>query len=125
MEVAGCRHGLALRALNMFRGEMYAVVCISVCIIIMLLCSFGYPHYLHTMVFPNASFLWSDVICQYWPWAQKLTTTHSELQETMKATPCLSVMHAKAHSWPCQVYKEICTKLCRYYGVVGGLIWQQ
>ena len=26
LEVPGCRHGLALRALNMFRGEMYASI---------------------------------------------------------------------------------------------------
>ena len=29
LEVAGCRHALALKALNMFRGEMYVEFTIS------------------------------------------------------------------------------------------------
>ena len=53
----------------------------------------------------------------------------------MKATPCLSVMHGKAHSWHCQVYIHMyvhtvlllailfgnCLNFfIRFFGVEGG-----
>jgi hypothetical protein len=83
LEVAGCRHGIAQKAVNMFRGEI-----------------FGYPHYLHTRFFMNVVCFWADVVCQYWPWArQKEAVTGIPLT----SVPCLSVMHANAHSWLCQV----------------------
>lgn len=86
LEVAGCRHALALKALNMFRGEM-----------------FGYPHYLHTQNFQSAKCIWADIICQYWPWAVVKAESCPNLRSAMCAQPCLSVMHAKAHSWHCQI----------------------
>ena len=81
LEYAGCRHGLALWAVNLYRGELY-----------------GYPHYLHVncMVPARVKYVWQDVICKYWPWAEKVN-----LPADMK--PALSVMHAKAHNWNCQV----------------------
>ena len=76
LEIARCRHGLALWADNMYRGELY-----------------GYPHYKQTkrMVPAGVNFFWQDVVCK-----QKVG-----LPAGMK--PALSVMHAKAHSWNCQV----------------------
>ena len=61
-----------------------------------LFCRFGYPHYLHTKFYKNVQCVWGDVMCRYWPWALAKTPG-------LTNTPCLSVMHAKAHSWHCQV----------------------
>ena len=63
--------------------------------------SHGYAHYLHTKVFVplKVKYLWEDVVCKYWPWA--ISKQHLFEMGTMKA--CLPVMHAKAHSWHCQV----------------------
>lgn len=48
--------------------------------------------------FSNANFIAMDTICKYWPWLIKLDPTMATRQQ-----PFLSVMHAKAHSWACQV----------------------
>lgn len=64
---------------------------------------FGYPHYLHTKNFSEVKCVWADVICQYWPWALLKVDSCPEAKEAMSSQPCLSVMHAKAHSWHCQV----------------------
>ena len=55
-----------------------------------ILCSFGYPHYLHTTLFQ----VWDDVICQYWPRKQNVA-----ILNYMSAQPCLSAMLAKAHAF--------------------------
>ena len=44
-----------------------------------------------------------DTVCQYWPW---LSRVDADLHSKHK--PLLSVMHAKAHNWNCQVW-TICT----------------
>ncbi len=97
LSVAGCRHTLAQKAVNMFTGEKY-----------------GYMHYIHTKyLLPwGVKYLWQDIICKYWPWAAKETIT--ELDDTFQDAvrqmkPALSVMHAKAHSWDCQVSTPHCT----------------
>ena len=81
---------------------------------------FGYPHYLHVKVFPNVKYIWGDVICLYWPWALK----KSAAENTLKALPCLSIMHGKAHSWHCQVHKilqyMVIIALIRFFGVEDG-----
>ena len=66
-----------------------------------ILFSHGYAHYLHTRIFAllQVKYLWEDVVCKYWPWAK--SKMHLFQLGTMK--PCLPVMHAKAHSWHCQV----------------------
>ena len=64
---------------------------------------FGYPHYLHTKNFSEAKCVWADIMCQYWPWALSKVDSCPEAKEAMSSQPCLSVMHAKAHSWHCQV----------------------
>lgn len=70
-------------AINMMYGEVY-----------------GYAHYMQQNYFipRNVKFLWYDVVCKYWPWLKK---QNKEVSEKMK--PALSVMHAKAHAWYCQV----------------------
>ena len=83
LEIAGCRHGFAQHAVNMMHGEVY-----------------GYAHYMqvHYYLPRNTMFFWYDVVCKYWPWLAKCD------QETLqKMKPALSVMHAKAHAWYCQV----------------------
>lgn len=93
---------------------------------------FGYTHFLHQhdTVKRNVSFFFHDIVCQYWPWANRIGNANStELQ----MTPCLPAMHAKAHSWHCQVYK--CLHMThghvsvfinhRCYGVVTGKMVQQ
>lgn len=87
--VAGCRHAIAQKAVNMFAGELY-----------------GYSHYLHInfMMDNNVKYIFQDVMCKYWPWARKVGITSSLWgQATVKMLPALSVFHAKAHSWHCQV----------------------
>lgn len=83
LEILGCRHTIAQAAVNMFYGEVY-----------------GYAHYLQKMFLipKKVQFLWYDVICKYWPWLRKTDPT---CVQSMK--PALSVMHAKAHAWTCQV----------------------
>ena len=53
LEVAGCRHALALKALNMFRGEVYVELKYTTYMYVIMTCTcrFGYPHYLHTKHF--------------------------------------------------------------------------
>ena len=87
LEVAGCCHSIAQAALNMFRGEIY-----------------GYAHYLHmNLLYPNnVKFMWEDVICKYWPWAQRISSLSCSAALSC-ITPALSIMHGKSHSWSCQV----------------------
>jgi len=65
---------------------------------------YGYSHYLHEKIFApnNVEWLWQDVICQYWGWAQGKHPLFPQ-SRAMDMKPALSVMHAKAHSWHCQV----------------------
>ena len=99
-----------------------------------LIFSFGYTHYLHTKIFPRVKCVWADVICQYWPWVLSKANGSLELKTAMSAHPCLSVMHAKAHSWHCQVIKvaiiltiTVCkqTTEIRFCGEAGGKLVQQ
>lgn len=83
LEIAGCRHGLSQWAVNMYQGEIY-----------------GYAHFIQTKkMYPaGVKFFWEDVVCKYWKWAGKV----GGLKE-LNMKPALSVMHAKAHKWTCQV----------------------
>ena len=87
LSIAGCRHGVAQRAVNMFYGEVY-----------------GYAHYIQVtdMVLRKVSFFWEDVVCKYWPWLEK-----KDPVVATKMKPALSVMHGKAHSWSCQVNRNM------------------
>ncbi|XP_063042496.1 uncharacterized protein LOC134436995 isoform X2 [Engraulis encrasicolus] len=87
MEVAVCRHGFLLKALNMYRGEIFA-----------------YPMFLHKALMPcNATFFAMDVACKYWPYLQKAANHLPELLELLNSTPLLSVMHAQNHETKCQI----------------------
>ena len=79
---------LAQWAVNMFCVEIY---------------KYGYANYIcvHKMIPNNVEYMWEDIICKYWKWAQNIPNNSMELQN-MK--PVLSVMHAKAHNWSCQVF---------------------
>ncbi|XP_043242318.1 uncharacterized protein LOC122391992 isoform X2 [Amphibalanus amphitrite] len=82
---ATCRHSVVLGGVNMYRGEQFA-----------------YGHYLHQTLFKNACFFASDVVCKYWPWAQRVARVFPEysLGDTQ---PFLSVMHASGHAYYCQI----------------------
>ncbi|XP_062376140.1 uncharacterized protein LOC134064287 isoform X2 [Sardina pilchardus] len=87
LEIAVCRHGVLLRALNMFRGEIFA-----------------YPLYLHRELMPlRPAFLCMDVACKYFPYLNRVASVFQELQALQAVRPLLSVMHAKAHSWTCEL----------------------
>lgn len=113
--IGGCRHVIAQKAVNMFTGEMYVCQNYFLCIGIIsnngFLNSYGYSHYLHEKVFApqGVQWLWQDVVCQYWPWAERKSPLFPQ-SRAMDMQPALSVMHAKAHSWHCQVC--ICTYSC-------------
>lgn len=74
---------MAQCAVNMYQGELY-----------------GYAHYIqrYQMQPANVAFIWVDVICKYWKWAR-----NAGLLKECSIKPALSVMHAKAHNWTCQV----------------------
>eukprot|EP00112_Aurelia_sp_Birch-Aquarium-sp1_P003750 Seg1422.1 transcript_id=Seg1422.1/GoldUCD/mRNA.D3Y31 product="hypothetical protein" protein_id=Seg1422.1/GoldUCD/D3Y31 len=80
---SSCRHQVTQKALNMYRGEIYA-----------------YPLLLqHHFITPKpVIFFWQDVICKYWPW---LKHVNDELANAMM--PALSVMHGKGNAWYCEV----------------------
>ena len=97
LEIAGCRHGLAQWAVNMYYGELY-----------------GYAHFIQQkkMLSAPVKYFWEDVVCQYWKWAQKVDGV-----STSAMMPALSVMHAKAHNWTCQVcfYSDVHCIICCLY----------
>ncbi|XP_033953720.1 uncharacterized protein [Pseudochaenichthys georgianus] len=87
MEVAVCRHGFLLKALNMYRGEIFA-----------------YPLYLQKELMPaKAKFFAMDVACKYWPYMEKAASVLPALQELTTMKPFLSVMHARAHATKCEM----------------------
>lgn len=71
LEIAGCRHGLAQWAVNMFQGEIY-----------------GYANYIQAkkMLPAGVRFFWEDIVCRYWKWASKIGR-----EETKTMRPALSV----------------------------------
>lgn len=78
IEVVVCHHRVLLN-MNMFRGEIFA-----------------YPLYLQKqLTSQTVKFFCSDVVCnvRFCP----------ELQELLNMRSFLSIMHAKAHSWMCEV----------------------
>ena len=83
--VATCRHSVVLGGVNMYRGEAYA-----------------YSHFLHQTRFPRVQFYASDIVCKYWPWAQRVSRLWPEY-DTSNSEPFLSVMHATGHAYYCQV----------------------
>ena len=94
--LSSCRHQVTQKALNMYRGEIYA-----------------YPLVLQQQFLsPPTTFFWQDVVCKYWPWLRK---RKPELTTSM--TPALSVMHGKGHAWYCEVsspsyFANACHQMC-------------
>ncbi|KAJ8337429.1 hypothetical protein SKAU_G00386490 [Synaphobranchus kaupii] len=88
LEITVCRHCLLLKGLNMYRGEIYA-----------------YPMFLQQEMARtrNVSFFCTDIACRYWPYLERMVEKVPELQDLTKMKPFLSVMHAKAHTWKCEV----------------------
>ncbi|CAK6975960.1 uncharacterized protein LOC115539225 isoform X6 [Scomber scombrus] len=87
MEVAVCHHGFLLKALNMYRGEIFA-----------------YPMYLQKELMPaKAQFFAMDVACKYWPYLEKVASVLPALQELTTMKPFLSIMHARAHATKCEI----------------------
>ncbi|XP_025760382.1 uncharacterized protein LOC102082213 [Oreochromis niloticus] len=90
MERAVCHHGVLLAALNMFRGE-----------------NFAYPLFLQRKLAASVpghiTFLCSDVACKYFPYLTKVAQQCPELRNLLSMRPFLSVMHAKAHTWKCEI----------------------
>ena len=86
--VAGCRHVLALKAVNMFAGEQY-----------------GYSLFLHQQLADafKLDFVWQDIMCKYWPWLERVARQLPAFAPLLNSSKALSVMHAKAHSIDCQV----------------------
>ncbi|XP_039464541.1 uncharacterized protein LOC120438170 isoform X3 [Oreochromis aureus] len=86
MEIALCRHGVLLAALNMFPGEIFA-----------------YPLFLQRKLAASIpghiTFLCSDVACKYFPYLTKV----AQLRNLLSMRPFLSVMHAKALIWKCEI----------------------
>ena len=80
LEIAGCRHGLAQWAVNMFQGEIY-----------------GYANYIQAkkMLPARVRFFWEDIVCRYWKWASKIG-----LEETKTMRRALSVMQPKLINGP-------------------------
>lgn len=96
MEVAVCRHGFLLKALNMYRGEIFA-----------------YPLYLQKELMPaKPQFFAMDVACKYWPYLEKAASVLPALQELTKMKPFLSVMHARAHATKCEVFLTFLCHMC-------------
>ncbi|XP_073318484.1 uncharacterized protein [Pagrus major] len=88
LEIAVCRHGSLLKALNHYRGEIYA-----------------YPMFLQKELTEkaNVTFFCMDITCRYWPYMKKMAEKLPELQPLTEMKPFLSVMHAKAHTGKCEV----------------------
>ncbi|KAG1955364.1 hypothetical protein F2P79_008456 [Pimephales promelas] len=88
IQVAVCRHGILLRALNHYRGEIFA-----------------YPMFIQKDMAEraNVTFFAMDVICRYWPYLSKVADNFTDMQPLMEMRPFLSVMHAKAHTAKCEV----------------------
>ena len=97
LELAVCRHGVLLCALNMYRGEIFA-----------------YPLYLQEkLASRQVTFFCMDVACKYWPYLQRVAKSCPELQHLLNMKPFLSVFHAKAHDFKCEVNK--------YYHVIESV----
>ncbi|XP_055011609.1 uncharacterized protein LOC129409464 isoform X2 [Boleophthalmus pectinirostris] len=63
---------------------------------------FAYPLYLQQKV-TNSTFFCMDVTCKYWPYLKKVSKHCPELQALLSMKPFLSVFHAKAHDFKCEV----------------------
>ena len=108
------------------RRNVSVIYTLHAYVIVVTLCRYGYTHYIHVklMMEKEVKFFWQDVACQYWPYAVKVTPPTSS---ALQMTPCLPVMHAKAHTWHCQVCPIHCCDvytLTLIIKVLWGGRWQ-
>lgn len=109
--LAACRHAVLLKAINMYQGEIFA-----------------YPFYVIQSIAKQCKidFVCQDVICRFWPWLAKvrpMLANEVGVQATAEMRPFLSVMHAKAHDWACQVGLPVLIAYIAYI-VNSGMIIQ-
>ncbi|KAG1925408.1 hypothetical protein F2P79_025558 [Pimephales promelas] len=78
LEVVVCRHGVLLKALNMYRGGIFA-----------------YPLYLQKdlQAATNGQFYCTDIACKYWPYLEKFGSLHVGTQ-TFTADETIPFCHA-------------------------------
>ncbi|XP_065072071.1 uncharacterized protein LOC135696565 isoform X2 [Rhopilema esculentum] len=81
IELMSCRHCIALKAVNMYRGEI-----------------FGYAYYLQKNYAPKTRFYFSDVACRYSKWLRKV-----DYDLYCSQTPAIGMMHVKGHPAFCEV----------------------
>ena len=88
LEMMSCSHGTILYSANMFKGETYK-----------------HTHLQHIFAHDfNAKFFCSDVICKYWPFAEKVGNKFPEYYSlTKRMIAFLSPFHGRAHTWDCRV----------------------
>ncbi|KAF3856940.1 hypothetical protein F7725_017663 [Dissostichus mawsoni] len=68
---------------------------------------FAYPLFLQEKLSSRQiTFFCMDVTCKYWPYLQKVAKSCPELQHLLNMKPFLSVFHAKAHDFKCEVRKH-------------------
>lgn len=79
LEAVVCRHGVLLKALNMYRGEIFA-----------------YPLFLQKelQAATNRQFCCTDIACKYWPYLEKLAVSMLELRPLLQMRPSNSFCHA-------------------------------
>ena len=72
LEVAVCRHGVLLKALNMYRGEIFA-----------------YPLYLQKepQAATKSQFYCTDIACKYWPYLEKVAVSMLDLRPLLQMKP--------------------------------------
>ncbi|KAK0144501.1 putative nuclease HARBI1 [Merluccius polli] len=108
VEVGVCRHGFLLKALNMYRGEIFA-----------------YPMYLQKELLPSkAQFFAMDVACKYWPYLQKVASVIPALKSLTEMKPFLRTMHARAHATKCELTvdkKRLLQEIEKYNSLVADL----
>ena len=89
LELVSCRHCIAQKAVNMFRGEI-----------------FGYAYYLQKNFKHDVRFYFSDVACRYWKWLHKI-----DIQLYENQTPAIGMLHVKGHPPACEVSFHIISTL--------------
>lgn len=93
LEVAVCRHGVILKGLNMYRGEIFA-----------------YPLFLQKelQAATNINFYCTDISCKYWPYLQKMSVSMPELSPLLQMRPFLSCMPRPI---------QLSVRYCLYYAI--------
>ena len=65
---------------------------------------FAYPLFLQEKLASSSpTFFCMDLACKYWPYMQKIIKSCPEFQHLLEMKPFLSVFHAKAHDFKCEV----------------------